>query len=330
MHGSKMNGTRFLDQFAQYGPIARSLTQLIRPAFVAPEGKTLVWGDWSNIEARVNPWLSQSLGGERKLKLFRASDADPTLPDIYQTTAASLLGIDPHKVTKPQRQSHGKVPELALGFGGGMGALQAMATTYGVYIEERQGQEMIDNWRSENPWARGFWDALWAAAQNALEAPRVVFEAGRVSYMYRPDYLGGSLFCRLPDERMLTYPQCRWERKEVEDKDGNKELKWRLGYRKGHGRADLWYGKLCENVTQATAGSLLRAKLVRLERALERDRMHVVAHTHDDIVLEVEEGDEAAARDYLKTMMILPEPWSEGLPLKAATQSNWWLTKADD
>lgn len=113
----------FLDRLAEFGPIGKTLGMLIRPSFVAAEGKVFVWGDWSAIEARVLPWLANSRGGERKLDIFRRSDADPKAPDIYEITAGELLGVDPKDVTKPQRQSHGKVPELSLGFGGAVGAL---------------------------------------------------------------------------------------------------------------------------------------------------------------------------------------------------------------
>jgi DNA polymerase len=319
---------KVLDKLAPHGPVARSLTQLIRPAFVAPEGKMLVWGDWKNIEARVNPWLADSYNGKVKLDVFRRSDAHPAQPDIYTMTAADLLGCNPKEVTKAQRQSHGKVPELALGFGGGLGALQAMATTYGVYLDEKTGQAMVEGWRDKNPWARAYWDALWDAVQNALTTPETVFEAGRVSYLFDPDYLNGSLFCRLPCGRMLTYPQVKWELHEVEDKTtGDTELKWQLRYRKGHGRVSMWYGKLCENTVQATAGSLLRAKLVRLEREA---LFPAVAHTHDDIIVECLETNVDTAKQYLREVMTAPEPWSEKLPLAVDVSANWWLTKKDD
>lgn len=318
---------RLLDDIGQYGPVAKTLTQLIRTAFVAAEGKTFVWGDWSNIEARINPWLAISVEGDRKLDLFRLSDASPKLPDIYVQTASDLLGLGPREITKEQRQSHGKVPELALGFGGGIGALQAMATTYGVYMDDEMAQDMVRRWRAVNPWAEIFWNRLWDAAMRAYQLPWTECPAGRVSYLFDPEYLGGSLFCALPCGRFLTYPQFRQELREVENKDGTKEIKLQWTYRKGHGRAAAWRGKLCENVVQATAGSLLRAKLLRLEcEAL----LTTVAHTHDEIVVECLESSEPTALAYLAEVMTDPEPWSKGLPLKADVKSKWWLSKADD
>jgi len=320
----------FLRQFeATYGPVGRSLSQLIRPALVARKGNLLVWGDFNNIEARINPWLAGSDAGDRKLAVFSASDADPALPDVYRQTAGELLGKDPHDVSKDERQSHGKIPELSLGFGGGVGALLNMANTYGVYLPGSTASWMVDAWRLKNPWARTFWDDLWAAVENALRQPRVEFSAGRVCYLFEPGYLQGSLFCQLPCGRLLTYPEARYEWREVENRlTKAKEMKWQLTYRKGYGRAALWYGKLCENVTQGAAGSILRAKLKRLEQVSAW--MPVVAHTHDDIVVECRERDAAEAAEWLQTVMTAAEPWSRGLPLKVETTRHEWFTKALD
>jgi DNA polymerase len=317
-----------VDRFAHdYGPVGRTLSRLIRPALCAPKGKTLVWGDWSNIEARVNPWLSLTRSGDEKLGVFRKADANPDDPDVYMHTAADLLHIRPDQVTKAERQSHGKVPELSLGFGGGKDALLRMAATYGVSMTDENAAWMVEMWREKNPWARHFWDALWDAIRHAVEAPGAIFKAGRVSYVYLPSYLGGSLFCALPDGRLLTYPKCRWEEREVENRTTKeKYMRWQLTYGKGRGRAVLWYGKACENVTQATAGSLLRRKLWRLEDSA----LDVVLHTHDDICVEVAEEHAAFAAEILAAKMKEPEDWCESLPLAVETKSNWFFTKALD
>jgi hypothetical protein len=194
---------------------------------------------------------------------------------------------------------------------------------------DEQAQAMVYRWREANPWARRFWNTLWEAVKNAMEAHLTRFEAGRVSYMFVPDYLGGSLLCGLPCGRLLTYPQCRWEKVEkVNPLTGLEEEMTQLGYRKGHGRSHLWYGKACENVVQATAGSLLRAKLAALDT--QSDVLPCVLHTHDDICVEVPETHEAAAKLALQAIMTKAEPWSGGLPLAAKTTANIWFTKADD
>lgn len=359
----------FLDAFHRIGakpgcdygePPAEKLSLLLRPAFIAPKGKTLVWGDWSNIEARVLPWLAASRGAEDKLDIFRAVDADKSQPDVYIRTAADLLELDAaelwadfrdeeaagHAYAKQVRQSHGKVPELALGFGGGLGALQAMATAYGVYLEEVKAKEMIDRWRSANAWARTFWGGhgregsfgIWGAVNSALANPETVFAAGRVAYVFDPNYLGGTLFCALPCGRLLTYPAIKWGWREVEDKKTGKLVdRYQLSYLKGYARTGAWYGKFAENITQAGAASVLRRTLKRLDRewaktdaggyARYNEFMPVVMHTHDEVVTEVPEWAEHQAGRALHEVMVTNDEWDEGLPLAAEISSGWFYTK---
>ena len=234
------------------------------------------------------------------------------------------------------RQAQGKVPELSLGFGGGMGALQAMATNYGVYFDEETGQRTIDAWREANPWAREFWGShgrngstgLWGAANRAMENPETVMEVGRVGYVYDPRYLGGTLFCILPNGVPLAYPWIKWEWREVEDKKtGETTEKYQLTFRKGYGRSALWYGKLAENITQATAAHILRRTLRRL-RAERYRFMPVVAHTHDEIVSSPLETNADIAERELRAVMEANGDWDAGLPLKAEITRNWYYSKA--
>lgn len=259
----------FLDRFALLdasddnpngSPPAAKLAKLVRPAIVARPGKVLAWCDWSAIEARVLPWLAASRGAEKMLDVFRANDADPTAPDVYMIEAGGLLGKDPRDVTKSERQSHGKVPVLSLGFGGGLGALQAMATNYGVYLDPVAGQAMVDSWRDRNRWAVHFWGkhnrnesyGLWGAACSALEDPDTPYPVGRVVYVYDRSYLGGTLFCAMPCGRLLTYPAIKWEMREVEDRKTKKLVeRMQMTYRKGYGRAALWHGKCLAGDTLA-------------------------------------------------------------------------------
>lgn len=335
----------------------KKLSLLIRPAFIAEEGKTLVWGDFSNIEARVLPWLSGSRGGEEKLDIFRAVDADPNEPDVYCRTAADLLEMDAqtfwaiykdetHELfekMKDARQSHGKVPELSLGFGGGLGALQAMARNYGVFLSDSVALEVIAKWRAANRWAVSFWGAhnkresygLWGAISQAVESPGLAVTAGRVAYMFDRSYMGGTLFCGLPCGRLLTYPRCRWEWREVENKKTKEmEERFQLTYNKGYGRSAMWYGKAAENITQGFAASLLRDLLKRIEFGrgefidMRPDSMELVGHTHDEALAECDERDMMQAARYLKAEMEWVPPYAEGLPLAAEITSNWYYSKS--
>lgn len=336
----------WLDQLAEHGPIGKTLGMLIRPTFIADKGKTLVWGDWSAIEARVLPWLAASRGAEKVLDIFRLNDADDKLPDIYEITAGELLGKPPEAVDKKERQSHGKVPTLSLGFGGGVGALQKMAITYRVYFDEPAAKALVDSWRERNPWARDFWgvfrtdpytgevvhqSGLWGAANMAMRNPNEGFVAGRVVYYFDPGYLDGTLFCVLPCGRLLSYPSCRYRTRKVKDKDTDEVREVHaLWYAKDYGYSTLWYGKLAENVTQATAGSILREALVVLDKGF--DWMPVIGHTHDEIVTEIDDDEETSikARSALKQVMEHKPTWRADLPLVASITENWYYTKALD
>src|SRR6516165_8089961 len=180
-------------------PAARKLALTVRPAIVAGPGKLFVWSDWSAIEARITPWLAASEGAERVLDTFRANDRDPSLPDNYTIAAADVFHKDARTATKPERQV-GKVVVLACGFGGGVGALKDMALSYRIHLDDAEARRIVDAWREANPWAREFWGAhrdgesfgLWGAAMSAWELPGRITTAGRIAFIFRPDYLGGT------------------------------------------------------------------------------------------------------------------------------------------
>lgn len=344
-------------------PPSKKLSYLLRSAFIADPGHTLVWGDWSNIEARVTPWLAASPGAEAKLDIFRAVDKDPRLPDVYMRTACKLAGRDVdemwaayhdrkhplNKVAKELRQSRGKVPELSLTFGGGVGALIAMGVNYRVYVDPVTAKVVVDGWRADNEWARDFWGkhnrkesyGLWGAANSAIENPDTAYEAGRVAFVYDRTYLGGTLFMALPDGiKMLVYPAIKWEMREVVSKQtGQLEDRYQLTFRKGYGRSALWYGKLAENATQAVAALVLKRTLKRLDagglgygcydRPLE-DWMPTVMHTHDEVVTQVLEELAEDAQRVLVHEMEMNDAWDAGLPLKAEPKISFYYTKVGD
>jgi len=220
-------------------PMSRLLARLIRPTFIAPEGKVLVWGDWDQIEARVLPWLADSPGAEAKLELFR------TGAPVYKIMAAGILGKAVEEITAHERQAYGKVPELALGFGGSVGAFAAMGRNYGVALPEEQVRAIVDGWRRVNSWARDFWDALWGAFVGAWQHPGEWFRAGRVRYLFHPALMRGTMICALPCGRWIVYPQLKRERYETEDGITRIRTTFVKGFSAGIARVELWYGTLC-------------------------------------------------------------------------------------
>jgi DNA polymerase len=307
-------------------PVSRLLARLIRPTFVAGPGKTLVWGDWGQIEGRVMPWLADSPLAARKVELY-ASGAP-----VYELAAMPVYGhTHPSQVSKSERQV-GKVQELALQFGGAVGALTSMGRGYGVTIPEDDKQRIVDTWRINNPWARAYWSELWTAAISAFKNPGTWYAAGRVKYGYLPALMRGTLVCELPCGRWLVYPQFKHEKYIELDDKGREVTRVRTTFIKGFGsgaaRVELWYGVLAENNTQATAASLLRETLYILEDEFYTfNTLRTVLHTHDEIVAECDTRDVAEAKRVLKKEMLAKSDWAEGLPLAVEIESGPYYTK---
>jgi DNA polymerase len=318
-------------------PVARKLALLARPALIPAPGRVFVWSDWSAIEARITPWLAASPDAERVLDIFRANDRDPTRPDIYTTDAAAVLHKHPSEITKTER-GVGKVTRLSLGFGGSVGALQRMALAYRIHLEDAEARRIVNTWREANPWAPEFWGAhsdgesfgLWGAAMRAWEIPGQITTAGRIAFIYRADYLGGSLFMALPSGRLLTYPRPKWRDVDVLDRHGKPtgEKRTECSFRRAHGRAKLWKGTLAENATQAVAADLLRATVTRIETNPALAFMPIRLHTHDEIVVEVDEARADEARTLLRREMQTLPDWAAGLPIQSEESVCAWYSKA--
>ena len=269
------------------------LKGMLRPALVPAKGKHLVVADWSSIEARANPWLSNCPAGEAKLAIFAKGE------DVYKVNASATFGVAVDAVDDRQRQI-GKVQELACGFAGGIGAFAAMGRVYGVHLPESDAKRMVDAWRRANTWSVPYWQKLEEAYTRAMRNKGHEFSVGRVTYMYD----GQHLWYALPSGRVLCYPFAKLET------DGVTYAKaaWKpAADAKEWPRARLWKGLACENITQATANDLLRYALRQLD--------DVVLHVHDEIVLETDRPEEMAVE--LERVMCSPPAWAEGLPLGA-------------
>ena len=265
------------------------LKGMLRPALIPAPGHALVVADWSSIEGRVNPWLSNCPAGEAKLDVFR-SGLDP-----YKVNAMATFSVAYDDVTDRQRQC-GKVQELALGFLGGEGSFDTFGRVYGVQIDNVP--RAIRLWRGANPWAMKHGQDLEGAYTRALRNVNHEFTAGRVTYMFD----GQHLWYMLPSGRVLCYPFARLET------DGVSYLKaaWKPAADATEWpRARLWRGLAVENVTQATANDVLRHALRRLEG--------IVLQIHDEIVVETTDPDAATAA--MRQAMCEAPAWAEGLPL---------------
>lgn len=271
------------------------LKGMLRPALIPAKGKHLVVADWSSIEARATPWLSNCPAGDAKLELFA------TGKDVYKVNASATFNVAVDAVDDHQRQI-GKVQELACGFAGGVGAFAAMGRAYGVYLPESVAKRMVDAWRRANPWSVPYWQNLEEAYTRAMRNKGHGFSVGRVTYMFD----GQHLWYALPSGRILCYPFAKLEPDGVTYakaawKPAADATEWP--------RARLWKGLSCENITQATANDLLRHSL----REFEKLGFETVLHVHDEAVIETDRPEEVKAE--MKRIMCTPPAWATGLPL---------------
>jgi DNA polymerase len=272
------------------------LKGMLRPALIAKPGHVLIAYDWSAIEGRVHPWLSNCHAGEGKLDVFR-SGLDP-----YKVNAAATFGVAYADVTSDQRQV-GKVQELALGFLGGAGAFEVFGRAYGIRLSVSEVNKAVEGWRRANPWAQAHGQQLEAAYLRAMRNKGFEFAAGRTVYLFD----GQTLWYSLPSGRVLCYPNAKF------DAEGNvtyTKAAWKpAADAKEWPRARLWRGLACENVTQATAHDILRHSLRQLDG--------VVLHVHDEIVVECPAQEAEAVAAHMHQIMCNPPAWAEGLPLAA-------------
>lgn len=275
------------------------LKGMLRPALIPKPGHVFVVADWSAIEGRVHPWLSNTPSGEAKLEVFR-SKLDP-----YKVNAAATFHVKYDDVTGEQRQV-GKVQELALGFLGGAGAFEVFGRVYGIKMTDGEIKRAVDGWRRANPWAVEHGQALETAYTRAVRNPSYEFSAGRVTYLFD----GQHLWYALPSGRILCYPYAKLE------PDGLSYAKaaWKPSADATEWpRGRLWRGLACENVTQATANDILRHTL----RELDRRDLAVVLHVHDEVVVECRQEDADAVQATVLEVMCSAPDWAQGLPLSA-------------
>ena len=272
----------------------------VRGSIIAPPGKKLVVADLSNIEGRVLAWMA---GEQWKIEAFRDFDRGIGA-DLYIITAAGIAGKSLDQVTKDERQSLGKVPELALGYAGGEGAFIKMGAVYGVMLPSTQVQEIIKAWRLKNRRIVSFWYDVERAARAAILDPGAISPVRGVEFSCVDNWLRA----RLPSGRFLCYPNaCVEESTDRITYDGVDQ------YTRKWGRIETYSGKLVENIVQAVARDVLADGLRKAERAGYENVLHI----HDEIIAETPDTDAYSAEGLAK-WMASGTSWSVGLPLAAA------------
>lgn len=285
---------RFEDLDLLYDSTPEVLSELIRTAFVPKPGCRFIVADFSAIEARVLAWFA---GEQWRLDTFVEGG------DIYCASASKMFGVPviKHGVNGHLRQK-GKIAELALGYGGAVGALTSMgALDMGLQKEELQ--PLVSQWRNSNPHITKFWWDVDAAAIKAVKE-RTEVVLGNLCFTYR----SGILFVTLPSGRKLSYIKPRM----TQNQFGRESLSYEgVGESKKWMRIETYGPKLVENIVQATARDLLAQAMLRLRN----QGFDIVMHIHDEAVLEVPEG-VSGVEEICQIMSEQPD-WAAGLPLRA-------------
>jgi DNA polymerase len=286
-----------------YGDPMPLVADCMRGMIVAAPGHTLICCDYSNIEGRVLAWLA---GEEWKLDAFRDFDAG-TGPDLYLLAYAKGFRCSVEEA-KPFRQV-GKVMELALGYGGGVGAFQTMARGYGVKVTDARADELKHAWRGAHAKVVQFWADLERAAIRAV-TDGGVHRVGPIAFKVK----GSFLWCQLPSKRVLCYPYPQLQDKETPWGKTVQQLTYMSvnGVTRKWERCATYGGSLAENVTQAVARDILVAGM----RACEAAGYPVVMHVHDEIVAEVPLSADLSV-DKMSTLMSNAPHWATGLPIAA-------------
>jgi DNA polymerase len=268
-------------------------------SLITPRQGVMVWVDWSAIEACVLPWLTLDPRTEGRLDVLRRDG------DIYMVTVKDVWGVEDRKL-----RPAGKVMELALGFCGGLNAMDTFCRNLGVALTDEEKVFGLSAWREANQWALDFGDRLMEAFINAYygEATTV----GRVEMIPWPQFKGVAMV--LPNRRQIVYPQVSLTA------DGAEFSKFLANG--SVSRVPVWRGLLSENATQGTAASLLRSKIAQVESSHPQPVGSIlVGTTHDEMILECSDPRMAERTAIaISRVMVTPPPWLQGCPLNVEWQ----------
>ena len=274
-----------------YEDIPDTLSQLIRTAFVPQGGRKFIVADFSAIEARVIAWIA----GERwRLKVFEGGG------DIYCASASQMfhVPVEKHGINGHLRQK-GKIAELALGYGGSVGALKSMGALE-MGLAEEELQPLVSAWRDSNPNITEFWWAVDRAVKECIKK-RMPTETHGIRF----DYQSGMLFITLFSGRRLAYVKPRIG----ENQFGGESVTYMgVGGTKKWERLESYGPKFVENIVQAVSRDILCYAMRTLRNC------SIVAHVHDEIIIE---ADKRMSVEAVCEQMGRTPPWAKGLLLRA-------------
>lgn len=285
-----------------YDDVADILSQLVRTALIAPEGKILAVADFSAIEARVISWLANE---KWRMDVFRGDGK------IYEATGSKMFNVPISAITKgSELRQKSKISELALGYEGSLGALKRMGGE-SMGLSDVEMMSLVRKWRAANPAIVALWEELNEAALESIRYRKQVKCTCR-NLIFNCDE--DNLTIQLPSGRKLFYRRPR-----IKEKRTGRSSLTSIYYdgliqaTKTWGEIDTYGGKLCENCIQAIARDLLAHTMLNLDKAGYK----VIAHIHDEVIVEVDT--DTAKDDYNKIIDIMgvSPKWASDLPLRA-------------
>ena len=276
-----------------YDSVEDVLSQLIRTAFIPKEGCEFIVADFSAIEARVLSWLSKE---KWRMEVFEKGG------DIYCESASKMFKV---KVEKNGENSHlrdkGKIAELALGYGGSVGALKAMGAT--SFLKEEELQSLVNAWRNANPHITYLWYEVDKIIKKVI-INKVSMKLYNLQFIYE----NNMLFILLPSKRKLCYrnPKIatnKFNKSSIVYEGINSNKKW--------AQIESYGAKFVENIVQAIARDLLCEAI----KNLHNKNFRVVLHVHDEVVVEIKKN-KSSVEEICNLMTISPS-WAKDLSLKA-------------
>ena len=274
-----------------YEDVPDTLSQLIRTAFVPQENRKFIVADFSAIEARVIAWFA---GEKWRQDVFAEGK------DIYCASASQMFGVpvEKHGINGHLRQK-GKIAELALGYGGSVGALKAMGALE-MGLQEDELPALVSAWRQANPKIVQFWWAVDHAVMDAVTRKTTTKTHG-IIFSAR----NGMLFITLPSDRSLAYVKP----KIGENRFGGGCITYEgIGGTKKWERLESYGPKFVENIVQATSRDILCYAMQTLRCC------SIVMHIHDEVVIE---ADRRMSLQAVCDQMGRTPPWAKGLQLRA-------------
>ena len=279
-----------------YGSVPDTLSQLLRTALVAPDGKVFAVADFAAIEARVIAWLADE---KWRQDVFREGG------DIYCASASQMFHVPvvKHGVNGHLRQK-GKVAELALGYGGSAGAMISMGALR-MGLTEEELPDIVSKWREASPNIVRLWKTIEKAAMLAVKHG----EETELNHGIRFFRTGKILHVQLPSGRCIRYfaPHL------TKNRFGQDSIGYQAYDAGKWGYAETFGGKMTENVVQAIARDCLRDAMLGVSLRYP----DIVMHIHDEMVVEVPEDNAELALSDISYVMGQPIPWAPGLLLRA-------------